>query len=207
MNKTKEQIIMMLIEHSRILYNVISDMGLYYNNWAESKKENLEKKLTKMQLSEEEADTIKIRLIREFSEVGGQGLQSFIDLILRMDNVINTSMEFAETLSYISFQPNEEIKKNYHKLINNIMKMADALKVTIKNLRDKPEDVFNNTTIIHELENNIDKIIRKFLNYLYNNQDLEIIILLQLKDSIKILEELADRIHDIADLIRVIIYQ
>ena len=39
-----------------------------------------------MQLSEEEADEFKIKLIQNFAEAGTQGLGDFIDLILKMDN-------------------------------------------------------------------------------------------------------------------------
>jgi len=84
--------------------------------------------------------------------------------------------------------------------------MTDALKSTIKSLRDKPDVVFDRTTLIHEIENDIDKIYREFLNHLYDNEDLEIRKLLRIRDSINMLEQLADRIHDIADLIRILLY-
>ncbi|MBY9017713.1 MAG: DUF47 family protein, partial [Candidatus Lokiarchaeota archaeon] len=50
----------------------------------------------------------------------------------------------------------------------------------------------------------IDSIYRQFLEYLYSNEEINIRSLLRLRDSIVLLEQLADRIHDIADLIRVI---
>jgi uncharacterized protein Yka (UPF0111/DUF47 family) len=84
--------------------------------------------------------------------------------------------------------------------------MSDVLKLTIKNLRDNRQEVFNNTTTIHEIENNIDSIFRGFLSDLYSDQNLDIRKLLQIRDSIMTLEELADRIHDIADIIRILLY-
>ena len=212
MNKIKDQILTMLIEHSRLIYSVISDMGVYYSGWAEDYKKNkdpLKKKKNKMQLTEEDGDIIKIRLIKEFSEAGAQGLQSYLNLILRMDNVINSSLEFVDILDYIGDCEDitDDMKKNYEKLINYLIEMGDTLKTAVKNLRDKPEEVFKNSTTIHELENRIDSIFRGFLNSLYDNQNLDIRLLLKIRDSIKILEELADRIHDIADLIRILIYQ
>ncbi len=209
MNKIKEQIITMLIEHSRIIYSVVSDMGVFYSGWAENYEKNkdmLEKKRNKLILSEEDADQIKIRVIQEFAEVGA-GLGDYIALILRMDNLINNALEFVDILTYIDYDISEEIKKKYDKLINKIIKMTDALKKTIKYLRDNPKEVFNNTTSIHEIENEIDLIFREFLNYLYDNKDLDVRKLLRIRDSIVILEQLADRIHDIADLIRVLIYE
>ncbi|MFX0104226.1 MAG: DUF47 domain-containing protein [Candidatus Hodarchaeota archaeon] len=211
MNKIKEEIISMLIEHSRIIYSVLSDMGVFYNRWAEDyekHKSSLEKKKSKMQLNEEDADAIKIQLIQKFSE-SGAGLGDFVALILRMDNVINYPLEFVDMLPKINLDDknNEEIKKRYEKLINKTIEMADVLKSTIKSLRDKPDVVFNNTTKIHEIENEIDTIYRQFLEYLYSNKDIDIRLLLRLRDSIVLLEQLADRIHDIADFIRVLLYQ
>ncbi|KKN20777.1 hypothetical protein LCGC14_0932080 [marine sediment metagenome] len=212
MTKIKEEIIAMLIEHSRIIYSVLSDMGVFYKKWVddfEKNKDFLEKKKTKMQLSEEDADNIKIQLIQNYSEAETQGLGHFMALILRMDNIINYPLEFVDLLTKIKLNGkiNNEIKKRYEKLINKTIKMADVLKTAIKSLRDNPDAVFNNTTMVHELENEVDTIYRQFLEYLYSNEDLNIRTLLRLRDTIVLLEELADRIHDIADLIRVLLYQ
>ena len=212
MNKIKEEIITRLIEHSRIIYTVISDMAVFYNMWTEgyeANKKALEKKKSKMQLSEEDGDNIKIRLIKEFSEAETQGFGAYITLLLRMDNVINYPLEFVDMLPKIKLEgkPDKEIQKRYDKLINKIIEMADILKTTIKNLRDKREAVFDNTTRIHEIENEIDTIYRQFLEYIYSNEDLDIRNLLRIRDSIVLLEQQADRIHDIADQIRVLIYQ
>lgn len=210
MQKIKEQILTMLIEHCRIISSVISDMSVYYSSWAKdfkANKKDLEKKKIKMQMSEEEADEIKIKLIKQFSEAGAQGLGDYISLILRMDNVINYAIEFVDILAFIDSDINENLKKRYEKLLNKILEMSDALKSTIKGLRDKPDVVFDRTTMIHEIENDIDKIYREFLNHLYDNKELEIRKLLRIRDSINMLEQLADRIHDIADIIRVLLYQ
>ena len=134
MEKVKNQIISLLIEHSRIIYNIFSDMAVFYSGWAEDyekNKDNLEKKKVKMNLREEDADAIKIRLIQDFSEAGAQGLGSYVALVLKMDNVINSALEFVDILTYIDPQVEDQLKKMYHKLINTIMKMMDSLKTTI----------------------------------------------------------------------------
>ncbi len=207
MNKIKEQIISMLIEHSRVIYSVISDMGVFYTYWAENNEESLQNKKNKMILTEEDGDAIKIQLIKKFAEVGAQGFGDYIALILRLDNVINSALEFVDILTYIDYKISDKIKKQYHNLLNDIIKMADILKKAIKNMRDNPQEAFDNTTSIHEIENEIDLVFRRFLSDLYNDQELDIRILLRIRDSIMVLEELADRIHDVADLIRVLLYQ
>jgi len=211
MNKIKEEIITMLIDHSRIIYSVISDMGTYYSMWVEdfeSNKKSLEKKQNKMQLLEEDADDIKIQMIKNYSEAEAQGIGDYIALILRMDNLINYPLEFVDNLTKINLDDkNGEIKKRYKKLINKIIEMVDVLKTIIKSLRDNPDAVFNNTTSIHEIENGVDTIFREFLDYIYTDKDIDIRVLLRLRDSIMLLEKFADSIHDIADLIRVLLYQ
>ncbi|MFX1497604.1 MAG: hypothetical protein ACFFBH_08770 [Promethearchaeota archaeon] len=213
-SKTKEEIISLLVEHSRIMYDVLSDMGVYYSAWAEDyekNKDSLQKKKSKMQISEEEADEYKIKLIQNFSEAGTQGLGEYVAFILRMDNVLNYPLEFVDMLDKIDLKANKfsEIKKRYYKLINQIMEMADILKQTIKNLRDARDKVYENTVKIHEMENDIDTNYRQFLDYLYStsNEQLDIRLLLRLRDSVVLLEQLADRIHDLADLIRILLYQ
>ncbi len=210
--KTKEEIISLLIEHSRIIYSVISDMGVYYSTWSDNfelNQDDLEKKKNKMQLSEEEADEIKIRLIQDFSDTGASGLGNFINLVLRMDNVINYPLEFVEMLPKIKLDTKifQEIKPHYHKLINQILEMADALKTVLKYFRDTPKKVFDMTTKIHEYENYIDTLYRQFLEFLYSNEKIDLRNLLRIRDSIVLLEQLADRIHDIADVMRVLLYQ
>ncbi|TFG17988.1 MAG: DUF47 family protein [Promethearchaeota archaeon] len=210
--KTKQEILTLLIDHSRIIYSVISDMGVYYSSWAddfEKNEKDLEKKKSKMQLSEEEADEIKIKLIQDFSDTGASGLGNFINLVLRMDNVINYPLEFVDMLPKIKLEKNllQEIKPHYHKLINNIIEMANALKTVLKYFRDNPDKVFDMTTKIHEYENDIDRLYRQFLEFIYSNEKLEIRDLLRMRDSIVLLEQMADRIHDIADVMRVLLYQ
>jgi uncharacterized protein Yka (UPF0111/DUF47 family) len=124
-----------------------------------------------------------------------------------MDNVINYPLEFVDMLTKISLtgKSADEIKKKYHKLINQIMEMASILKIAIKNLRDNPDKVFDNTTTIHELESEIDRTYRQFLEFLYSNVE-DIRTLLRIRDSIVLLEQMADRIHDISDLMRILIY-
>ncbi|MFX0011049.1 MAG: DUF47 domain-containing protein [Candidatus Hermodarchaeota archaeon] len=210
--KAKEEILTLLIDHSRIIYSVISDMGVYYSSWVEdfvANKDELVKKKNKMQLSEEEADEIKIRLIQDFSDTGASGLSNFINLVLRMDNVINYPLEFVEMLPKIKLSKEDfqEIKPHYHKLINTILEMADALKTVLKYFRDNPKKVFDMTTKIHEYENSIDTLYRQFLEFLYSNDKVDMRNLLRIRDSIVLLEQLADRIHDIADVMRVLLYQ
>ncbi len=212
MNKIKDEIISMLIEHSRIIYSSISDMAVYYSAWAkdyESNKESLEKKKIKMQLREEDADAIKLQLIKNYSEAGPQGLGDYVALILKMDNVINYPLELVDILPKIKLDAGKDgdILKNYEKLINKTINMADVLKSAIKSLRDNPESALKNTTMIHEIENEVDTIYRQFLESLYSNEKLDMRKLLRIRDSIVLLEQLADRIHDIADLIRILLYQ
>jgi len=110
-------------------------MGVYYSTWAEdleSNRKTLEKKKAKMQLSEEEGDELKIRLIQNFSEAQAFKMGAYVNLVLRMDNIINYPLEFVDMLGNIDLKEKKEkeIKKKYHKLLNQIIEMDDTLKTT-----------------------------------------------------------------------------
>ncbi len=211
-NQVKSQIHTTLIEHSRIVYSILSDMAVFYTEWSqdfEVNKEKLDRKKVKMQFEEEEAEIIQKQFIQDFSEAGAQdlGIEGYITFILNMENVINTALEFTTILSFINSKLGEEIKKKYYKLMENVLKMASLLKDTIRDLRDKPEHVFFNITAIHELRNSIDLLLRSFLNFLYNDEDLAIRKLLKIRDSIIILEKLIYQILDLVNLIGILRYQ
>ncbi len=211
MDKVKSQIIEMLIDHSRIIYSIISDMGVFYVTWAENSKLNkelLEKKLNKLKFDMEEATSIKDQAIKDFTEALSLISEDYIILILKMDNLSNIALKFVDLLIYIELNDlNSEMKKIYHKSINTILDMANILKESIKMLRETPSNVIYKINEIHELGNSIDIIFHQFLNYLYQDKDLNIRNLLIIRDTIITLEQFVDKIHHIAEIIRVLHYE
>ena len=211
MDKVKNQIIEMLIDHSRIIYSIISDMGVFYVTWAENSKLNkelLEKKLNKLKFDMEEATSIKDQAIKDFTEALSLISEDYIILILKMDNLSNIALKFVDLLIYIQLNDlNSEMKKIYHKSINTILDMANILKESIKMLRENPSNVIYKINEIHELGNSIDIIFHQFLNYLYQDKDLNIRNLLIIRDTIITLEQFVDKIHHIAEIIRVLHYE
>ncbi|MFX0020090.1 MAG: hypothetical protein ACFFAK_10735 [Promethearchaeota archaeon] len=211
MDKVKNQVIEMLIDHSRIIYSIISDMGVFYVTWAENSKLNkelLEKKLNKLKLDIEEATSIKNQAIKDFTEAVTLRSGDYIILFLKMDNLSNIALKFVDLLIYIELNDlNSEMKKIYHKSINTILDMANILKESIKMLRENPSNVIYKINEIHELGNYIDIIFHQFLNYLYQDKDLNIRNLLIIRDTIVTLEQFVDKIHHIAEIIRVLHYE
>ena len=132
-DKIKDQLIEMLIEHSRAMYSIISDMGVFYIAWAENSKfskEILEKKANKLKFDIEAAATIKNQAIKDFSEVLPLGSGDWVILIQKMDNLSNLALKFVDLLIYIELSDlNSEMKKIYHKSINTILEMAELIPV------------------------------------------------------------------------------
>ena len=210
-DKIKDQIIEMLIDHSRGIYSIISDMGVFYMAWAENSKlskETLIKKSNKLKLDIEDAALIKNQIIKEFSEALTLGSGDWIILILKMDNLSNLALKFVDLLIYIEVSDlNSEMKGMYHKSINTILTMANLLKDSIRLLLENPNNVVYNINKIHELGNSIDMIFHQFLHYLYKDKDLNIRNLLIIRDSVITLEQFVDKIHQIAEIIRVLHYE
>ncbi|MFX1409347.1 MAG: hypothetical protein ACFFA6_03280 [Promethearchaeota archaeon] len=211
MEKIKGQIIEMLIDQSRGVYSIISDMGVFYVTWADNTKvtkEILEKKSNKLKLDIEEVASIKNQIIKDFSEAMTLGSGDWIMLILKMDNLSNLALRFVELLIYVELDDlNSEMKGMYHNSINTILKMAKLLKDSIRLLQEKPSTVIYNINKIHELGNSIDMIFHQFLNYLYKDKELSIRNLLIIRDTVITLEQIVDKIHQIAEIIRVLNYE
>ncbi len=210
-SKIKDQLIEMLIEHSRTMYSIISDMGVFYVAWAEVSKTNqdiLKKKASKLNFDIEEATLIKNQTIKDFSEAVPLGSGDWVILIQKMNNLSNLALKFIDLLMYIELKDvDSEIKKMYHKSINEILEMATLLKKSIKLLRENPNNVIFNINKIHELGNSIDMLFYQFLHYLYKDKDLEIRNLLIIRDSVVTLEQFVDKINHIAEIIRVLHYE
>lgn len=201
----------MLIEHSRAMYSIMSDMGVFYVNWAENSKSNkeiLEKKAIKLKFDIEKATSIKNQTIKDFSELVTLGSGDLVILLQKMDNLSNLALKFVDLLMYIELgKVDSEMKRMYHKSINEILEMVKLLKESIKLLRENPNNIIFNINKIHELANSTDKIFLQFLHYLYKDKDVELRNLLIIRDSVVTLEQFVDKINHIAEILRVLHYE
>ncbi|MFW9969718.1 MAG: hypothetical protein ACFFDF_05915 [Candidatus Odinarchaeota archaeon] len=210
-DKLKDRLIEMLVEHSRIMYAIMSDMGVFYVAWAENSnydKDILEKKATNLKFDIEEAASIKNQAIKDFSEVITLGSGDWVILMQKMDGLSNLALKFIELLMYIELKNvDSEMKRMYHKSINEILEMAKLLEESIKLLRENRSNVIFNINKIHELGNSTDKIVHQFLHYIYKDKELEIRNLLIIRDSIITLEKFVEKINHLAEIIRVLHYE
>ncbi len=211
MDKIKEQILDLLIEHSRAVYSIVSDMGVFYQNWVDSSKSSkaiLENKVSKLYLDIEEATSIKNRIIKEFSEAFSLGAGDWAILTQKMHNLSNLAFKFVNILEHVDLSViDSEMKKRYHKSINSILEMVNLLKSSIKLLRENPDSIIYNLNEIHELGNSTDLMLHDFLYYLYKDKDLEIRNLLVIRDNVVALEHYIDKIYSIAEIIRMLHYE
>jgi uncharacterized protein Yka (UPF0111/DUF47 family) len=210
-DKIKDQLTEMLMEHSRAIYSIMSDIGVIYVAWVENSKSNkeiLEKKVIKLKFDIEDATSIKNQTIKEFSELLTLGSGDWVILLQKMHNLSDLALKFIDLLMYIELRDvDSEIKRLYHKSINDILEMAKLLKESIKLLREDPRNVIFDINRIHELSNSTDIILHQLLHYLYKDKDLEIRNLLIIRDSVVTLEEIVDKLNHIAEIIRVMRYE
>ncbi|MFX1242149.1 MAG: hypothetical protein ACFFA7_12950 [Promethearchaeota archaeon] len=210
-DKIKEQLIERLIEHSRAIYSIMSDMGVFYVTWAENSKSNrelLEKKAIKLKFDIEEAALIKDQTIKGFSEALTLESGDWVILIQKMHNLSNMALRFIDLLRYIDLQNlDSEMKEMYHRSIDKILEMEKLINESIKLLRENPKNIIFNINMIHELGNHAETVFHQFLNYIYKDEKLEIRKLLIIRDTVVTLEQLVHKIHHIAEIIRVLRYE
>lgn len=196
-----------------ILYSLISDVGVYFLNFAEKSevdKLDLENKKNKMLSELQEADSIKNKVIRDFSEIIIIGIdtRNYISLILKMQNLLNYALKFVENLEYIDFKIlNMVFKQKYHKILDNIIQMALLMKETMKWVQNNPSGVIPDINKMHQVSENTEQLIRTIMSLIFIDNDLKVRDLVLIFSSIKIIESILDKINHIADNIRILYYE
>jgi len=207
LNQLKHQVIEILIEHMRITMNSMKEMHLFYKLWTEARdKKEINEKKEEINHLEEQADELKIRIIKKFAEAESQGLSTLLDLVLKTDGILNYINEFTDRILYIDKKLSKNINKRINSIIKKSIEMGEALTWAIKSLLGPREKAFDTSKKLHLLEHEIDSKYRDFENYLYNSTDLDVITILKVKGAVQKIEEMADLIENIADLIRIIAY-
>lgn len=207
MNQIKYKVIEILIDHVRIVKQSLIEMHIFYNAWIEgTDKKKLNEKKREISKLEEDGDKLKISVIKKFAEAESHGLGKLLELALKTDGILNYINEFTDRLIYIETNLPDNIHKKINKILKKSIKMGEVLTTAIKSLLDPPEKAFNASTQVHILEHEIDAQYREFENNLYDNKDLEISNILKIKTAVLKIEQMADHIENIADLIRIISY-
>ncbi len=207
LNQLKHQVIEILIEHVRITMNSMKEMHLFYKLWTEAKdKKEINEKKEEINHLEEQADELKVRIIKKFAEAESQGLSTLLDLVLKTDGILNYINEFTDRILYIDKKLSKNINKRINSIIKKSIEMGEALTWAIKSLLGPREKAFDTSKKLHLLEHEIDSEYRDFENYLYDSTDLDVITILKVKGAVQKIEEMADLIENIADLIRIIAY-
>ncbi|MCK4237556.1 MAG: DUF47 family protein [Candidatus Lokiarchaeota archaeon] len=207
MNQLKHQVIEILIEHVRITMNSMKEMHLFYKLWTEARdKKEINEKKEEINNLEEQADELKVRIIKKFAEAESQGLSTLLDLVLKTDGILNYINEFTDRILYIDKKLSKNINKRINSIIKKSIEMGEALTWAVKSLLGPREKAFDTSKKLHLLEHEIDSEYRDFENYLYDSTDLDLITILKVKGAVQKIEEMADLIENIADLIRIIAY-
>jgi len=207
LNQLKYQVIEILIEHVRITMNSMKEMHLFYKLWTEARdKKEINEKKEEINNLEEQADELKVRIIKKFAEAESQGLSTLLDLVLKTDGILNYINEFTDRIVYIDKKLSKNINKRINSIIKKSIEMGEALTWAVKSLLGPREKSFDTSKKLHLLEHEIDSEYRDFENYLYDSTDLDVITILKVKGAVQKIEEMADLIENIADLIRIIAY-
>ncbi|MFX1258254.1 MAG: DUF47 family protein [Promethearchaeota archaeon] len=177
---------------------------------SEVDKLDLENKKNKMLSELQEADSIKNKVIRDFSEIIIIGIdtRNYISLILKMQNLLNYALKFVENLEYIDFKIlNMVFKQKYHKILDNIIQMALLMKETMKWVQNNPSGVIPDINKMHQVSENTEQLIRTIMSLIFIDNDLKVRDLVLIFSSIKIIESILDKINHIADNIRILYYE
>lgn len=207
MNPLKYQVINSLNDHVRIVSNSLKETLKFYSAWV---REGNSKKVTEIRENiskmEEDADMIKAMIIKTFAEAYSLGLGTLLNLVLKTDDILNYVNEFTDRLLYIEIKLPSNLEKMINAILKKSIEMGEALAVAIKSLLVTADKAFDTSKKVHILEHEIDKQYREFENVLYDSKELEVTSMLKIKAAVLKIEQMADLIEDIANIIRVVAY-
>lgn len=209
LNNEDINIINYIIEHSTYIDISIRELAKCIIAWIENNKEGIINATKTVDRAENDANDLKIKVVNRVSQ-GQASLHrtDFLRLILQMD-AIPDYIEGASSRTLLlsehsNYKPDPELSAKIRELLENIIKMGSNLKLTVKSIIDNPGKTTKYCAKIDEGEEKIDTSYRAIESYLLNSE-IDIKLILQIKNIMWHIEEAGDYIHEVGDSIRIIV--
>ncbi|AEX85086.1 hypothetical protein XO10_03290 [Marinitoga sp. 1135] len=204
-----------IIKHARIVEEASDYLPELFKRYLN--QENIEDLVEKIDKLEDDADDIK----RNFRQLLKKGhlyrferieLLEFIDL---QDSIIDLIEDVAKKMTFNQIELEEEHKEIIFSVVNEIEKMLDHFKKTIKYLKIILSSDFSKETVSIEeqdikemkwFEKDVDNKLFKFGKWLYSQKNtMNPIDFLYLRELILLLARIADVTQNVCDRVHILI--
>ncbi len=204
-NRAEYKAISIAQDHAGVVLQAAKQLRKMIEDWMSGRKKKQREHFNKLAALEREADKIKRSLLDELSVSETMLRRSdFFRLAMTTDDIADICEATAWDLSGLEgYQLNEELKDLFTEMLNAlsdaVLKMRQAILLIGQNSNKAVELAMD----VDHAERAVDEGHRKLQQFLYSS-DIEIKILLRLKDLAQHLEEIADAAEDAADAVRII---
>lgn len=194
-----------LQDHLRQVLASIKELRGLVDDWFDGKSKNIEAHIEQLEKIENQADTIKWKILDELS--GADTMlhrEDFMRLVITIDEIVDYAEGTGHRVAFLSgWQPDQESISFIREMMDALFKMMMTLRESIFVLTQNSENSMNIAREIYDLERNIDKLHRNMTNHIYSIEIDHKTLSLAL-GFIDHLEDMADIGEKVTDAIRII---
>ena len=204
-NRAENKAIGIAQDHAAIVLQAAKTLRMMIEDWMEGQKERQKELFNKLSDLERQADSIKRALLDELSISETMLRRSdYFRLAMTMDDIADICEATAWDLTGLEdYKPDKQLKKQIQKMLDSIDDAVYKMRQAILLLSQNSSKAIELAMEVDAAERAVDEGHRKILQELYRS-NLDILVLLRLKDLTQHLEEIADAAEDAADAIRII---
>ncbi len=204
-NRAENKAIGIAQDHAAIVLQAAKTLRMMIEDWMEGQKGRQKELFNKLADLEREADSVKRSLLDELSVSETMLRRSdYFRLAMTMDDIADICEATAWDLAGLEdYKPDVQMKKQIKTMLDSIDDAVSKMRQAILLLSQNSSKAIELAMEVDAAERAVDEGHRKILQELYKS-DLDILVLLRLKDLTQHLEEIADAAEDAADAIRII---
>jgi predicted phosphate transport protein (TIGR00153 family) len=204
-NRAENKAIGIAQDHAAVVLQAAKALRMMIEDWMEGQKERQKELFNKLADLERQADSIKRSLLDELSVSETMLRRSdYFRLAMTMDNIADICEATAWDLTGLEdYKPDAQLKKQIQTMLDSIDAAVYKMRQAILLLAQNSSKAIELAMEVDAAERSVDEGHRKILQWLYKS-NLDILVLLRLKDLTQHLEEIADAAEDAADAIRII---
>jgi len=195
------------MEHAKKVRDILADLEDFLKAFYEGKQEEYQLIFKKIFDQEREADNLKDEIIRELSKGPFHPIdrEDIIRLMIVTDDIASYAKGGARKLSHLSSNDvPTNIKDGLVIMVKMVREEMEYLINAIDSLIKSPKDSLDYANLVERKEEEIDEFKEELITtiLIWGDQTGSISRWLLVKESVEYFENMADRIEDVADIIR-----
>lgn len=208
--RVKRRALSVCQDHLRKVLEVIRKVPQMVDFFAKDDKTSAQKLFAEIKNSEEEVDVARRMVSQELAEIGAI-LMSREDF-LRFTNLTSEIADFCEGIAFWLLEIMERRWKVPNDIKDGLMKLSDAVFETVSKLRETAMTLTYGSAKTLEKAREVEAA-EKVVDNIYRDLELQIIgsqidmpVVLLLRDVIQLLEDAADKAEDASDAARILAF-